>query len=216
MFELTLLSPNLLLAYTAYLIGTASPGPSNLAIMGVAMKDGCKPALALASGVLVGSVTWGLLTAFGLSAVLAAWSGALVALKILGGCYLLWLAVKAAKSAVAGQEGKMAIHPVFIAGYRQWFLRGAAMHLTNPKAIFVWMSIVSMALPANASTADALRVVVGCVAIGIAVFGTYAVVFATPLARQVYRRLRRVFEGALALLFTAAGLKMIVSAAPTP
>ncbi len=216
MIDSPALSSNLLLAYTAYLVGTASPGPSNLAIMGVAMKDGCKPALTLAAGVVLGSMTWGLLAAFGLSTVLAAWSGALIVLKILGGIYLLWLAIKAAKSALSRKELPPAAAPAFITGYRQWFLRGAAMHLTNPKAIFVWMTIVSMALPVNASIADALQVVFSCVAIGMLVFGTYALAFATPLARRVYRRLRRIFEGTLALLFGAAGLKMITASPPTP
>ncbi len=39
----------LALVYGAYLLATASPGPSNMAIMGVAMRDGRRPALVLAA-----------------------------------------------------------------------------------------------------------------------------------------------------------------------
>jgi threonine/homoserine/homoserine lactone efflux protein len=87
-------SANLVLAYSTYALGTASPGPSNLAVMATAMNGGRKPALALALGVVSGSACWGLLAAFGLSAVLASYASALFAMKILGGLYLLWLAAR--------------------------------------------------------------------------------------------------------------------------
>jgi threonine efflux protein len=85
------------------------------------------------------------------------------------------------------------------------------MHLTNPKAIFVWLSIVSLALPVGAQTIDALKVVLGCSALGLLVFGGYAIFFSTPAARCVYASLRRWFEGALAMLFGYAGLRMLMS-----
>ena len=54
------LSPGLTIALTAYAIGVASPGPSNMAIMATAMSQGRQYALALAAGVVCGSVAWGL------------------------------------------------------------------------------------------------------------------------------------------------------------
>lgn len=77
----------LALVYGAYLLATASPGPSNMAIMGVAMRDGRRPALVLAAGVMTGSLCWAMLAATGLSAVLATYAQALWAIKIVGGVY---------------------------------------------------------------------------------------------------------------------------------
>jgi threonine/homoserine/homoserine lactone efflux protein len=87
------------------------------------------------------------------------------------------------------------------------------MHLTNPKAIFVWLSIVALALPPNAHHNEALLIVAGCVPIGIAVFCGYALVFSTTPARQAYMRTRRWFDGALAILFGYAGIRMLASRA---
>jgi threonine/homoserine/homoserine lactone efflux protein len=56
-----LFSAHVLLAYIAYFIGTASPGPSNLAIMSLAMRSGRKAALTFALGVVSGSFCWALL-----------------------------------------------------------------------------------------------------------------------------------------------------------
>ena len=211
MTDLITLSPNLILAYTAYVIGTASPGPSNMAIMSVAMNAGRASALTLAAGVIVGSLTWGWLAAFGLATVLATWSQALIVLKVIGGLYLLWLAFKAARSALRKGDLPAENGTLAKSSRAALFTRGAAMHLTNPKAIFVWLSIVSMALPAGAAPGQALPIVIGCNLLGVCVFGGYAILFSTPVARRIYRAIRRGFEGTVAVFFSYAGLKMLFS-----
>lgn len=87
--------------YLVYIVATASPGPSNLAIMGVAMARGRLPALALAAGVICGSLTWATLAGLGVSAVLATYVQAIFVIKIAGGVYLLYLAWKSARAAFA-------------------------------------------------------------------------------------------------------------------
>lgn len=91
---------HLLLVSAAYVIAAGSPGPSTMRIMGTAMHQGRQAALALAAGVVTGSVFWGVMAATGGSALLASYAQALVVLKILGGCYLLFLAFKAARGAL--------------------------------------------------------------------------------------------------------------------
>jgi threonine/homoserine/homoserine lactone efflux protein len=95
-----LFTGQVLLAYSIYFLGVASPGPSNLAIMGTAMASGRKPALILSLGIIVGSCFWGVLAAFGLSTVLHHYSSFLFLMKLLAGMYLLWLAFRAARSAL--------------------------------------------------------------------------------------------------------------------
>ena len=60
--------------------------------------------MALALGVATGSFTWALLTVFGLSAILATYASALLAIKIFGGLYLLWLAYKSLRSATSSHD----------------------------------------------------------------------------------------------------------------
>lgn len=208
----SILTANLALAYSAYAIGTASPGPSNLAVMATAMHYGRKPSLILATGVVAGSTLWGLFAALGLAAVLSRYSQALLVTKLLGGLYLLWLAYKSARSALGSPAPKSSA--AFSAGSStalSFFFRGMAMHLTNPKAIFVWLSIVALALPPSAQRSDALLIVAGCVPIGLAVFFAYALLFSTRSARSVYERSRRWFDGTLAVLFGYAGIRMLIS-----
>jgi len=204
---------HLLLVYTAYVVGCASPGPSNLAIMGMAMNAGRKPAIMLALGVISGSAFWGVSAAFGLSAVLAAYSNALVVMRILGGLYMLWLAAKSLRSALSRTSNIAATQPASVTDHGKTYVRGLTMHLTNPKAIFVWLSIISLGLPSGARATDSLTVVIGCIALGICIFLGYALAFSTPFARRAYQSARRWLEFGLAGVFTYAGLRMLTSRA---
>jgi threonine efflux protein len=207
--EGTFLTVNVALAYSAYALGTASPGPSNLSVMATAVHFGRRPAMIFALGVVSGSTVWGLLAAFGLSTILTQYSQALVAMKILGGIYLLWLAIKSARSALRPNEVFAEPMGEVKRSAMGLYLQGVAMHLSNPKAIFVWLSIVALALPAGAQRSEALLIVAGCIPIGLTVFCGYALVFSTTSARRIYIRARRWFDGALAILFGYAGIRMM-------
>jgi len=69
--------------------------------MATAMYSGRRYALVFALGVVSGATVWGMLAAFGLAAVMAQYSHALIAMKVLGGLYLLWFSFKSARSALA-------------------------------------------------------------------------------------------------------------------
>jgi threonine/homoserine/homoserine lactone efflux protein len=197
-----------LLAYTAFAIGVASPGPSVLAVMGTAMAQGRARALALASGIVCGSLCWGLCAAFGLAALMERWSGALAVVKAVGGLYLLWMAWQAARE-VRGTKGVLAAKTVD-EGYARTCARGLAMHLTNPKSIVVWLSVVSLALPASARQADALAFVLSCAALSATIFCCYALAFSTDAARRAYRAGERWVNAVLAGVFAYAGVRMLL------
>jgi threonine efflux protein len=198
----------LALAWTTYLIGAGSPGPSNMAIMGMAMDAGRRPALWLAAGILSGSWFWGVLAALGISQVLAHFSAGMVAMKVACGLYLLWLAFKSGRAATQAHADLQTTAPTEL-GARRLFLRGLAMHLTNPKAVLAWMATVTVGIPAGASPHLAWVVVAGCMVMGVGIFSGYALAFSTPAARRLYARSRRWMEGLLAAVFGMAGLQLL-------
>ncbi|WP_075794855.1 LysE family translocator [Massilia putida] len=198
-----------ILAYTAFAVGVASPGPSVLAVMGTAMAHGRARALALTAGIVCGSLWWGLCAAFGLAALMERWSGTLAVVKAIGGLYLLWMAWQAARK-VRGAADTAAVRPV-AEGYARTCARGLAMHLTNPKSIVVWLSVVSLALPAGARQADALAFVVSCAALSASIFCCYALAFSTHAARRAYRAGERWVNAMLAGVFAYAGVRMLLA-----
>lgn len=200
----------LLPVYVAYLLGTASPGPSNMAIMGVAMSQGRRPALMLAAGVISGSLCWALLVATGLSTLLLAYAQAMVVIKVVGGIYLLWLAWKAARSAAHRGTG-ISVPLVATGSVRSLYRRGVLLHLGNPKAILVWTAIMSLGIHPDAAPIVLPLIVGGCALLGVMVFSSYALLFSTPAMSRGYQKCRRSIEGVFALFFTAAGIKLLLS-----
>jgi threonine/homoserine/homoserine lactone efflux protein len=203
---------HLLLVFTAYIVGAASPGPSNMRIMGVAMHQGRKPALLLAAGVISGSFFWGSMAATGVSAILAQFAQALFALKIVGGIYLIYLAIKAGRSALASDariEQLMAAAPT-VSGF-SLYQRGLLMHLTNPKALLGWIATMTLGLGPEATPTIVAIILAGCAVMSVMIFCGYAIVFSTAPMIRGYRKARRWIEGTLALVFGAAGIKLLLS-----
>jgi threonine efflux protein len=205
--------PYLLIAYTTYVIGTASPGPANFAIMSTAMDSGRRPALAFAAGVISGSQTWGAICAFGVGALLHAHATAMSVLQVFGGVYLFWLAYRALRLAMTPAPTRAAIEAAAKASPPQslgrHFLRGYSLHLTNPKAMLVWLTVISLGMPQGSPGYFAALVVVGCGFLGILVFSTYAVVFSTKAMIHVYNSYRPHINAVLVVVFALAGGKLI-------
>jgi threonine/homoserine/homoserine lactone efflux protein len=202
----------LLLVFTAYAIAAGSPGPSNMQIMAVAMHQGRQAALTFAAGVVTGSIFWGLMAATGVSALLTRYAQALVVLKIFGGLYLLFLAIKAGRAALTPDEtaAKSAPHE---AGFSRITLyrRGLLMHLSNPKAILAWIALLTLGLGSNASPQSVVVILGGCFVLSVTIFCGYAWVFSTAPMVRLYRGARRWIEGVLAGLFAFAGLRLLLS-----
>ncbi|KJV28131.1 LysE family translocator [Pantoea sp. SM3] len=205
------LSHELILIYTTYFVATASPGPSNMAIMGTAMKKGRGAALALASGVISCSMMWALLAACGVLTVLATFAQLLIVLKIGGGLYLLWLAYKAGKSALRRPDANEFSASGDKVAFVRLFRQGILMHVGNPKAILTWVAIMSVALKPDAAASTLPMIIAGCATICVLVFCGYALLFSTAVMAAFYRRIRRGLDALLACCFAVAGLKLVFS-----
>ncbi|ACP21489.1 threonine efflux protein (plasmid) [Sinorhizobium fredii NGR234] len=205
---------HLLLVYTAYVIAAGSPGPSNMRIMGVAMNNGRRAALVLAAGVVSGSIFWGTMAATGISAILSRYAEALIVLKIFGGLYLLYLAFKAGRAALASdaEAARTSSGDETLSG-AALYRRGLLMHLTNPKSVLAWIALVTLGLGPGSSWHTLAAILAGCAVLSVTIFCGYAIIFSTAPMVRLYRRTRRWIEAILAVFFGVAGLRLLLSRA---
>ncbi len=203
--------PGILLAYSAFLLAIASPGPNILAVLGTSMSVGRSSGVALALGVATGSFTWAVLTVAGLSALLSIYASALLAIKVIGGAYLLWLAYKSFKSVVSEYD----IEAKELAGGKRspfgYLKRGYIIQMTNPKAALAWIAIISLGLSDGAPAWVGAAIVAGTFVLSVAIHMLYAVAFSTPVMVRVYGKSRRAIQGVLGTFFAFAGLRLIAS-----
>lgn len=203
--------PGILLAYSAFFLGIVSPGPNILAIIGTSMSVGRRSGISLAMGVALGSLCWALLTAFGLSAILATYASAMLVIKVAGGLYLLWLAFKSLRAAASPQDmtaralGDGKRTP---AGY---FTRGYIIQMTNPKAVLAWIAIMSLGLGPHTPIWVAFVIVAGTALMSVLIHYLYAVAFSTPVMVSAYTGARRWIQGFLGAFFAFAGIKLLLS-----
>lgn len=209
MEELWIYLPSIMLAYAAFLLGAMSPGPNILAVIGTSMSEGRKSGTALAMGIAMGSFSWGLLSAIGLTALLATYASALLVIKIIGGCYLLWLGYKSLCSAAS----KYDLNTMTLDGDkrrpRDFFMRGYLIQMTNPKAALTWIAIITLGLAPDAPMWVAAAIVTGATLLSVIMHGLYAVAFSTNFMVRVYSKARKYIQATLGIFFVGAGIKLL-------
>ena len=75
-----------------------SPGPDNIYVLSQSLVYGTKSGIATTAGLISGCIVHTTLLAFGISAIITASEEVFYGIKILGACYLIYLAYKVYKS----------------------------------------------------------------------------------------------------------------------
>ena len=195
--------------WLAWVVAAGSPGPATLSIAGTSMNTGRRAGVIFAIGILVGSAFWGIAAALGMGALMLANAWAFTILRYVGAAYLMYLALKSVRSAFA--PDKSLLHKAHSGSALQIFIKGALIHLTNPKAILGWGAIYAIAVPADASFAALYQMFAFLYAGSILVFVGYAFLFSTDGVVRIYHGMRRWFELTFAALFGTASLRVLTT-----
>jgi len=199
-------------AYLLTLLGVmaaqASPGPNFIAVVSVALAQGRNAALWVVAGVSTGMLVWSLATAFGLATVLQWFPWSLNAMRIVGGGYLLWLAIKGLRAAMIGKPGTVKASNKKLAN-SQAYMRGLLVLLTNPKAVMMWAAVATFLFGAGLSPAQVFAFGPAGAVSGFVIYGLYALLFSTGLASRTYTKFSRWFELAFGTAFGALGGKLL-------
>lgn len=195
---------NGLTSLATFAFAAASPGPATFAVAATAMSAGRLRGLAMALGLSLGLAFWGILAAIGVGSLVAQSAFALTVLKLLGGAYLLYLALVSWKSAdVPASSMKIG---ATTAG-RQ-FRAGLILNLGNPKGVLAW--VAALALGSSGSADQNLWLVTACVLFGFVLYAAYALVFSVERVMVAYRAAKRWVDRVFAVLFCGAGLRLIM------
>ena len=204
-----MITPEFIAIWFAWLLAGGSPGPATMGIAGTAMSSGRQSGLAFAVGILAGSASWGIAAALGLSAIMLANAWLFEVIRYIGAAYLGWLAIKAFRRAL--QPGAAAMGTPFSGGFRTLFAKGAAIHITNPKAILSWGSIYAIVAPATATPATLFGYFGLLYAGSILVFIGYAFLFSSERMVRAYAKARRWFDFTFAGFFGFASFKILTA-----
>ncbi|WP_026376388.1 LysE family translocator [Aestuariibacter salexigens] len=124
---------------TAVIVLALSPGPSNLYIMARSMAQGRQAGYAAASGMAAGSILYVVLTALGLSTIIAYSPLAYTALQLCGAVYLIYLGFQYFRQAPLHQPCASAqvSQPTY-----KLLKQSFVVELTNPKTALFFLAFL--------------------------------------------------------------------------
>ena len=113
-----------------------SPGPDNIYVLTQSLVNGTKSGIATTAGLISGCIVHTTLLAFGVSAIITASEDVFYGIKVMGACYLLYLAFKVYRSndniSLAENAPKKS--------YWKLFKTGVLMNLVNPKVMIFFLA----------------------------------------------------------------------------
>ncbi|MDC8001994.1 LysE family translocator [Aequorivita todarodis] len=113
-----------------------SPGPDNIYVLTQSLANGAKSGIATTAGLISGCIVHTTLLAFGISAIITASEEIFYGIKVLGACYLLYLAYRVYKS----DEHISLSTDAPKKSYSQLFKIGVIMNLVNPKVMIFFLA----------------------------------------------------------------------------
>ena len=141
------------------------PGPSVLFVVAQGLRDGSRAAVASAGGTATGAMTYVLVTAAGLSAVIASSATAFAVVHYAGAAYLCWLGVVALRGRGGTQEQAGEDRPRRSPwrSYRQ----GVLVELGNPKVALFFLALFPQFLHESAGPTITQVLVLGALFVAI-------------------------------------------------
>lgn len=190
------------------LVAWITPGPTMIAVMSASLADGRRAGLLTGFGLSAGATIWAGLAVLGVAALFELFPTALLALRIAGAGYLLWLGFKSLRSALRSDAGGFAA-AVGATRSRRAFRTGLLVSLTNPKAALFFGSILTAFVPHDASPALLAGIVGLCAVLAVICHSVTATVFSTRGVVRAFDHMRRLATAAFGVVF--AGLGMAVA-----
>jgi threonine/homoserine/homoserine lactone efflux protein len=182
------------------MIVIATPGPDTALTIRIALFRGRSAGVLTAAGVASGQAVWALCTAAGLAALLQASQPAVVALRIAGAAYLVYLGLRALVDTVRG-----ASHDAR-RGRGSAYRQGLLSNLGNPKMAVFFVSL----LPQFASPSFGGLLALGLIFCALTFTWLSAYAFVVARVGDVLRhtRVRRVLDAVTGAVLVALGLRV--------
>lgn len=186
-----------------------TPGPDVMFSVASGASGGPKVGVAAAFGVALGAIVHVALVSAGLGALIVAMPGVLLAIKLAGASYLLWLAWRtwntASEETMSRGAGEM----------RAAIKRGFVTNLTNPKVVFFLLAFLPQFTRPDAGPVAAQMIVLGALFVvsGLVITGAYGAAAGFASGRLTSRQ--GVLHKVAAMVYVGLALRLFAGELPT-
>ncbi|EKE77811.1 LysE family translocator [Gallaecimonas xiamenensis] len=191
------------------LLGVMSPGPSFLLVAQTAMSRSRTEAMGVAIGMGLGATLFAVVACYGLFALIAMVPWLYALLKVIGGVYLCFLAIKMWKSAGQDTPGRTALSSR--AGFLKMLFAGFITQVSNPKTALVFGSAFAAFLPKEVPDYSVLIVSVSALLIDSGWYIIVAMLLSTPGAQAAYGKFKKHLCRLAGGFMAAMGVKLFLT-----
>lgn len=191
----------------AILFGAMSPGVSFLLVARTAMSSSRRVALSVAAGLGFGALIFAVIALAGLHTLLTLVPSLYTALKVTGGCYLLWLALKILRRPSNRVIDSAAIDEVSAS---KAFLTGVLTQISNPHTALVFASIFSAALSKNIQPAMYIILPLMAFVIDVLWYAIVACLLSSDGPRLAYIKYRKFIDKLSGGVMAFLGLRLLL------
>jgi threonine/homoserine/homoserine lactone efflux protein len=195
-----------LTALVVWLVALMTPGPDFAATVHASVGGSRRSGLAVGAGVTVGMAAWATASLFGLHAVLLAFEGLIMVVRLAGAAYLTYVGVRLLWAAWKGEASHArAAAPRSATGA---FRHGLLTNLANPKALALFGSLFAVLVPPGAPVWFSVGFLVAVVVTTAVWYALVALAMSTDVVGGVYRRLERAVNAITGVVFVAVGARL--------
>jgi threonine/homoserine/homoserine lactone efflux protein len=194
------------------LLGAMSPGPSFVLVSRIAITSPRLHGVAAALGMGIGGAIFCCLAVLGLTALLMQVEWLYLILKVAGGAYLIYIAIRIWSNAseplaLTGTGGHLSL--------ARSFSFALMTQLSNPKTAIFYASLFAALLPADAPLWLLLALPPMVFLIETGWYTLVATMFSTTRARAAYAGFKAWIDRGAGVVMGALGMKLIVEAFKT-
>lgn len=194
-------------------LGVVSPGPSFLLVAKIAVAASRVQALAAAIGMGLGGLIFASAASLGLHMFLTKIEWLYLALRVLGGAYLIYLGYRMWKAAGCSIDEESTSQSYPMGGAFRALGFGLATQLSNPKTAIVYASVFAALLPREFPPIAWSILLPSIFVLEAGWYCIVALVFSAASSRSSYLMAKRYIDAVAAAVIVGLGLKLIVEAA---
>lgn len=209
---MTDLASVLLSVAAIWCVAIITPGPNFFVTAQTGIAHSRKLALAVVPGLGLGTAIWGLAGFFGVTLLFAAAPWTYLALKVVGGAYLIWLGARLLFSSFR-TTCREKQNPRFISTGNQQsaFRLGLLTVMANPKTAAFVTSLFASTLPEQPSLSLGILSVLLMACLSMSWYSVVACVFSTHSLGTLYERGHRWIDRIAGAIYIGFGAQIVAN-----
>jgi threonine/homoserine/homoserine lactone efflux protein len=192
-------------------VACITPGPNTLLVMRYALTAPRQVAVAAAAGTITGTLCWGLAGWLGINVLFQAAPFAYLALKIIGGLYLVWLGLKVCWQARSARQAEDFTASRIEVPLKTAYRTGLVTNFANPKSALFVASLFAATMPAGTPFLYGTAAIAVMVCVSTIYYTVLVGLITHPKVAAAYLRAKRKIDLGVGLVFVGFGTRLLMS-----